>query len=58
MSSEWYYIDASGGQAGPVTEAQLGQLFQSNQVHENTFCWSADLSDWMPISQAPGMFSI
>ena len=55
MSDEWYYMDAQGGQQGPVTQAQFAQLFQSNSVNTGSYCWNANMANWDMISNVAGL---
>ena len=57
MSEEWYYIDAQGGQQGPVTVAVFAQHFQSGKCNEQSACWSASLPDWAIISSVEGLLA-
>lgn len=47
----WHYVD-QGQQAGPVTGAQLLQLFQSGKVTADTLVWREGMADWVPYRQA------
>ena len=46
----WYYVDA-GQQAGPVDEAQLGELVRSGKIQSDTLVWREGMANWQPYSQ-------
>lgn len=47
----WHYVE-NGQQAGPVTEEQLRQLFQSGRINADTLVWREGMADWAPYHQA------
>jgi uncharacterized RDD family membrane protein YckC len=47
----WHYVD-QGQQAGPVTDDQLLQLFQSGKITADTLVWREGLPDWITYHQA------
>lgn len=47
----WHYVE-NGQQAGPVTEEQLQQLFQSGRITADTLVWREGMTDWSPYHQA------
>jgi uncharacterized RDD family membrane protein YckC len=47
----WYYAEREK-QAGPVTEEQLVQLFQSGKINHDTLVWHEGMADWLPYGQA------
>jgi uncharacterized RDD family membrane protein YckC len=50
----WYYVEA-GQQAGPVDEAQLGELVRRGQVQPETLVWREGMANWEPYQAArPG----
>jgi len=46
----WYYVEA-GQQAGPVDDAQLGELVRSGRIQPDTLVWNEGLTNWLPYSQ-------
>ena len=47
----WHYVE-NGQQAGPVTEEQLQQLFQSGRINADTLVWREGMPDWTTYHQA------
>lgn len=47
----WHYVD-QGQQAGPVTDEQLLQLFQSGKINPDTLVWHEALPEWTTYHQA------
>ncbi len=47
---QWYYVDASGEQQGPVDDAQLQQLVQSGKVAGSSLVWKTGMPDWVSYS--------
>jgi hypothetical protein len=47
----WFYVE-NGQQAGPVTDEELSQLFQSSRITADTLIWREGLADWIPYQQA------
>jgi hypothetical protein len=47
----WHYAE-NGQSAGPVTDEQLAQLFQSGRINRSTLVWREGLPDWVPYGQA------
>lgn len=48
---DWYYA-ADGQQRGPVTEAQLDELFRAGTINHNTLLWRSGMKDWQPLGMA------
>ena len=46
---KWYYVE-NGQQAGPVEEAQLGELIQSGKLRGDTLVWHEGMGAWQPFS--------
>jgi uncharacterized RDD family membrane protein YckC len=45
----WYYVSA-GKQAGPVDDAQLGELARTGQIQWDTLIWREGMAEWQPYS--------
>ncbi len=59
MSSGWYYSKRgapAGTQAGPLTWEQLYSQAQAGQLGPDDLVWNAQLPDWLPAAQIPGLF--
>lgn len=50
--TQWFYLDRSGGQNGPVPETQLRSLIQSGQVKANTKVWTSGMPAWEKANEA------
>ncbi len=45
----WYYLDANGQQAGPVSGWKLLELYHSGAIRRDTFVWKPGLDQWKPL---------
>ena len=54
----WYYVSA-GNQAGPVDDAQLGELARTGQIQWDTLIWREGMAEWQPYSTVapPGVMA-
>jgi uncharacterized RDD family membrane protein YckC len=43
----WYYVEG-GQQAGPVDDAQIGELERSGKIQSDTLVWHEGMTDWQP----------
>jgi len=50
---EWFYVDSTGAQAGPVSFTQLKQAWQSQSINDSSLVWNANLSGWQRIDETP-----
>jgi hypothetical protein len=55
--ADYYYVDADGGQAGPVGEAELVSLFKANAVNEETLCWNESMAGWEAIGTQSALYA-
>lgn len=46
---EWFYVDASRQQQGPLSEAALADLFRSGTLPASTLVWREGMADWLAI---------
>lgn len=46
----WYYVDASGKQAGPVDDAKLEELVSNSTIHQETLVWQEGMANWQAYS--------
>lgn len=50
---EWYYLDPSARQQlGPITEAELLDLYRMGTIQLQTRVWHDPLPDWLPLRDA------
>lgn len=49
----WYYADGNQ-QKGPISEAELDQLFQQSQITSSTLIWKEGMASWAPYSNVRG----
>jgi hypothetical protein len=57
--TEWFYAH-NGQQAGPVSEAALGDFARTGVITPDTLIWRAGMNDWQPyktVMTAPPPFS-
>lgn len=53
-SKAWYYAVGSD-QRGPVPIEELRGLWQANSINQQSLVWSAGMSQWVPVSDVPGL---
>ncbi len=46
---KWYYVE-NGQQAGPVEEAQLGELISTGKLRGDTLVWHEGMGAWQPFT--------
>jgi hypothetical protein len=51
----WYYV-LDGQRMGPVTEAELGDLFRTGKINSDTLVWCEGMAEWQAFAKArPGV---
>ena len=48
-SQEWYYVDVTGGQAGPITTVVLHELLTDGTLTPGMLAWTEGMEEWTPI---------
>jgi uncharacterized RDD family membrane protein YckC len=48
----WYYVE-QGQQMGPVTEEQLGALYQAGKINGETLVWREGMANWSAYRETP-----
>jgi uncharacterized RDD family membrane protein YckC len=48
----WYYVNSTGQQAGPVDDAAMDALASSGAIHSETLVWAEGMPNWQPHRQA------
>ena len=51
---EWFYVDESGKEAGPVSNRQLRQLAESGILQRETLIWAEGMQEWAPAGRFSG----
>ena len=51
--TEYFYLDASGEQAGPVSASELQRKFKSGELNADCMAWKEGMAEWTPISKLP-----
>lgn len=51
---EWHYAE-SDQTKGPISEAELIQLFESGRLPTNSLVWTEGQADWLPASDIAGL---
>lgn len=52
----WHYAH-NGQQQGPVSDAELAQLFESGTLKADSLVWAEGMADWKPISEVPELMN-
>jgi len=55
-TARWYY-GAEGEQSGPVTTAQLRELYIQGTLSKESYVWNPDMADWVPVIDVPELAS-
>jgi len=50
---EWHYMDSNNQQRGPVTAAQLREMFEDGTLFASTYVWCEDMDTWKELKEAP-----
>lgn len=51
----WHYLNAEGGQQGPVTADDLQALAAQGTIHPETEVWTEGLDQWVPATHVEGL---
>jgi uncharacterized RDD family membrane protein YckC/type II secretory pathway pseudopilin PulG len=51
--ADWYYVDATGGRAGPVDEGTLAAALHGGSVGAATLAWRDGMAGWQPLGELP-----
>lgn len=51
--TEWHYMDISSQQQGPVTAAQLREMYEDGTLFASTYVWCEDMDSWKELKEAP-----
>jgi 4-amino-4-deoxy-L-arabinose transferase-like glycosyltransferase len=51
---EWYYAK-NGQQLGPVSQESLLGMYQRGEIKGSDLVWNETMSEWMPLTAAPGL---
>lgn len=55
LTSQWFYINPTFPQQGPITFHALQDLWKTNAISNNTFVWSNGMKEWKKISDLPAL---
>lgn len=53
MDVEWFYVDASGSQHGPVNIAELKSAWSSGGLTDASLVWNGNMSGWQAVEATP-----
>lgn len=51
---EWFYIDKTGQQYGPVRVEEIKKLWMNGELDELSFVWSDGMEKWVRAVEIPG----
>ena len=54
---QWYYSE-SGGQRGPVSRQQIGEMLASGVLEPATLVWTEGMPEWQAASAVPGLLAV
>ncbi len=54
VEKEWYYLDKSQQQQGPVAFKVLKALWQEEKITPMTYIWTEGMEQWKRIREMPG----
>lgn len=49
----FFFVDASGGQSGPVPASTLASMLQQGDLNGNSLAWKEGMPAWTPLAQIP-----
>ena len=52
-ATEWHYMDSSNQSQGPVSTAQLRELYEDGTLYASTYVWCEEMDSWKELKQAP-----
>lgn len=55
MIKDWFYIDKSGQQFGPVRFEVLKEMWKDKKIDASSFVWSEGMSEWKKIEEIPNL---
>jgi len=55
---EWFYIDSSATQHGPLSKAEIVQQIHSGQIEVVSHGWREGIEEWKPLSEMPEFASL
>jgi uncharacterized RDD family membrane protein YckC len=58
MSEAIWYYEAAGQQAGPVGQAELGELIRAGRLAAGARVWTAGMSGWLPWGSVPELAAL
>ncbi|XP_055340824.1 dnaJ homolog subfamily C member 13-like [Paramacrobiotus metropolitanus] len=50
---EWYYGNLEKERLGPVSMAELRELWESGEINQKTRCWAQGMDGWRPLQHVP-----
>jgi hypothetical protein len=53
LVKDWFYIDQTRQQTGPISFDQLKALWISRKITPSTFAWSEGMPEWKKIQELP-----
>ena len=55
MDVEWFYVDANGQQAGPVSIADLKGVWSRKELTDASLVWNANMAGWQAVEVTPDL---
>ena len=52
---DWFYMDSSHTQQGPLSLLQMEKLWKDQKINKNTYVWSEGMTDWKYIKDVAGL---
>ena len=53
MDVEWFYVDGSGSQHGPVNIGELKSAWSSGGLTDASLIWNGNMSGWQTVDATP-----
>ena len=53
LKKEWYYVDVTNQQRGPLSFKDLQLLFSQKNVSLHSFIWSEGMAEWKKLEELP-----
>ena len=56
-NKEWYFLDNSHTQQGPMSYSTLKQIWKEEKMHTSSFVWADPMENWMKVHEVHCLIS-
>jgi len=58
VAMQWYYVDKSKQQQGPMSVSALSKHWKDSLVHENSYVWTQGMGEWIKAKDMPDLLLV